>query len=105
MALLQGAMFIQRKSERTFKNENYVQKISSLQTQVQRALSDVYAYSERLKVAALIEEKRRELERLQVGSQLNLLQATDSRLEIKRGLDGAAGQAAQAQRDLQALAG
>ena len=103
MALLQGAMFIQRKSERTFKNENYAQKISSLQTQVQRALSDVYAYSERLKVATLVEDKRRELERLQVGSQLNSLQATDSRLEIKRGLDGAAGQAAQAQRDLQAL--
>ena len=103
MALLQGAMFIQRKSERVFKNENYVQKISSLQTQVQRALSDVYAYSERLKVATLVEEKRRELERLQVGSQLNSLQALDSRLEIKRGLDGAAGQAAQAQRDLQAL--
>ena len=103
LALLQGAMFIQRKSERTFKNENYVQKISSLQTQVQRALSDVYAYSERLKVATLVEDKRRELERLQVGSQLNSLQATDSRLEIKRGLDGAAGQAAQAQRDLQAL--
>lgn len=103
MSLLQGAMFIQRKSERTFKNENYVQKISSLQTQVQRALADVYSYSERLKVAELIEAKRRELERLQVGSQLNLLAATDSRLEIKRGLDNAAGQAAQAQRDLQAL--
>lgn len=103
MALLQGAMFIQRKSERLFKNENYAQKISSLQTQVQRALSDVYAYSERLKVATMVEDKRRELERLQVGSQLNSLQATDSRLEIKRGLDGAAGQAAQAQRDLQAL--
>ena len=103
MALLQGAMFIQRKSERLFKNENYTQKISSLQSQVQRALADVFSYSERLKVATLVEEKRRELERLQVGSQLNLLQATDSRLEIKRGLDNAAGQAAQAQRDLQAL--
>ena len=103
MALLQGAMFIQRKSERTFKNENYVQKISSLQAQVQRGLSDVYSYSERLKVAAMIEDKRRELERLQVGSQLNLLAATDSRLEIKRGLDSAAAQASQAQRDLQAL--
>ncbi len=103
MSVLQGAMFLQRKSERVFKNENYVQKISSLQSQVQRALSDVYAYSERLKVAALVEDKRRELERLQVGSQLNLLAATDSRLEIKRGYDSAANQAAQAQRDLQAL--
>jgi hemolysin D len=103
ISVLQGAMFLQRKSERTFKNENYTQKISSLRTQVQGALSDVYAYSERLKVASLVEEKRRELERLQVGSQLNLLAATDSRLEIKRSLDNAAALAAQYQRDLQAL--
>ena len=103
MSVLQGAMFMQRKGERAFKNENYAQKINGLQTQVQRALSDVYAYSERLKVASEVERKRLELERLQVGSQLNRLAATDTRLEIKRGLDGAAGQAAQAQRDLQAL--
>ena len=103
MSVLQGAMFLQRRSERSFKNENYAQKISSLQSQVQRALSDVYAYSERLKVASTVEEKRRELERLQVGSQLNLLAATDSKLEIKRGYDNAANQASQAQRDLQAL--
>lgn len=103
VSILQGAMFLQRKSERAYKNENYAQKISSLQTQVQGALADVYAYSERLKVAALVESKRRELERLQVGSQLNLLAATDSRLEVKRGLDSAAAKAAQSQRDLQAL--
>ena len=103
MSVLQGAMFLQRTSERAFKNENFAQKISSLQTQVQRALADVYSYSERLKVATEVEQKRMELERLQVGSQLNRLAATDTKLEIKRGLDGAAGQAAQAQRDLKAL--
>ena len=103
MAALQGAIFLQHKAERVFKNENYAQKINGLQSQVRRALSDVYGYSERLKVAAEVESKRRELEQLQVGSQLNRLAATDSRLEIKRGLDGAAAQAAQAQRDLQAL--
>ena len=70
---------------------------------MQRALSDVYSYSERLKVATEVEQKRAELERLQVGSQLNRLAATDSRLEIKRGLDNAANQAAQGQRDLQAM--
>jgi hemolysin D len=103
IAVLQGAIFIQRKAERVYKNENYTQKISSLQSQVQRAVADTYSYSERLKVASEVEQKRVELERLQVGSQLNRLAATDSRLEIKRGLDNAAAQAAQAQRDLQAL--
>ena len=103
MAVLQGAIYIQHKAERTFKNENYSQKISGLQSQVTRALSDVFGYSERLKVATEVEKKRAELERLQVGSQLNRLAATDSRLEIKRGLDSAAAQASQADRDLKAL--
>ena len=100
---LQGALFLQHTAERAYKNENYNQKINGLQSQIQRALADVYGYSERLKVATEVEDKRRELEKLQVGSQLNRLQATDSRLEVKRGLDNAAGQASQAQRDLQAM--
>ena len=103
IAVLQGAIFMQRHSERGFKMENYAQKISSLQAQVQRAMSDQAAYGERLKVAETVERKRAELEKLQVGSQLNLLQATDSRLETKRGLDNAIGQASQAARDLQAM--
>lgn len=103
ISVLQGAIFMQHQAERAYKNENYTQRISSLKSQVQRALSDVFSYSERLKVATEVEKKRIELERLQVGSQLNRLAATDSRLEIKRGLDNAASQAAQANRDLQAL--
>ncbi len=103
MSAVQGALFLQHAAERSFKNENYNQKISSLQAQIQRAVSDLNGYSDRLKVAAEVEQKRLELEHLQVGSQLNRLAATDSRLEIKRGLDGAIAQAAQAQRDIQAL--
>ena len=103
MSALQGALFLQHAAERAFKNENYTQKINSLQTQTQRAQSDVSGYSERLKVAAEVEQKRLELEHLQVGSQLNRLAATDSRLEVKRGLDSAQAQSAQAQRDIQAL--
>ena len=103
VAVLQGAFFIQRKAERAYKNENYTQKISSLQSQVQRAVSDAYAYSERLKVATEVESRRAELERDKVGSTLNRLAATDTRLEVKRGLDNAAAQAAQADRDLKAL--
>ena len=103
MSALQGALFLQHAAERSFKNENYTQKLNSLQAQDQRALSDVSGYAERLKVAAEVEQKRIELEHLQVGSQLNRLAATDSRLEVKRGLDSALAQAAQAQRDIQAL--
>ncbi len=103
LALLQGAIFVQRQAERGFKNENYIQKISSLQSQISRALADKQAYSDRLKVAEELERKRVELERLQVGSQINRLSATDSRLEVKRGFDNATNQVVQAARDLQAM--
>lgn len=102
-SLLQGAMFLQRKAERAFKNENYVQKINSLENQYRRAMADVSAYTQRLKVASEVESRRIELERLQVGSQLNRLAATDSRLEVRRGLENATAQGAQAERDLDAL--
>ena len=104
LALLQSAIYLQRQAERGYKNENYTQKMSSLESQIQRAVSDKYAFSERLKVAEELEKKRIELERLQVGSQINRLAATDSRLEVKRGLDNATGQVIQAARDLQAMA-
>ncbi len=103
VSLLQGAIFLQRQAERGFKNENYTQKISSLQSQIQRAISDKNAYAERLQVAEELERKRIELERLQVGSQINRLAATDSRLEVKRGLGNATGQVIQTARDLQAM--
>ena len=103
LSVLQGAIFLQHQAERSFKNENYNQKINSLQSQIQRAVADKEAYSDRLKVAEELERKRIELERLQVGSQINRLAATDSRLEVKRGLSNATNQVEQAARDLQAM--
>jgi len=103
LGLLQAAIYLQHQSERAFKNENYVQKISSLQSQIQRAIADKDAYSARLKVAEDVERKRMELEKLQVGSQLNRLQATDTRLEMQRGFDNSTNQVVQAARDLQAM--
>ena len=103
LSVLQGAIFLQHQAERSFKNENYTQKINSLQSQIQRALADKEAYADRLKVAEELERKRIELERLQVGSQINRLAATDSRLEVKRGLSNATNQVEQAARDLQAM--
>ncbi len=103
LSVLQGAIFLQHQAERSFKNENYNQKINSLQSQIQRAVADKEAYADRLKVAEELERKRIELERLQVGSQINRLAATDSRLEVKRGLSNATNQVEQAARDLQAM--
>ena len=103
MALLQGAIFAQRQAERGFKMENYAQKISSLQSQVQRAMSDKQSYTERLGVAKDVERMRTELERTGNGSQLNRLQSTDTRMDIQSRLDTATNQAIAAGRDLQAM--
>ncbi len=103
IAVLQGAMFTQRKAERGYKNENYTQKISSLQSQVQRAMSDKVGYTERLKIANELESKRLELERLQVGSQIARLEAASTRVEAQRGLANAEALVVQAARDLRAL--
>ena len=100
---LQVAIFGQRQAERGFKNENYAQKISSLQSQVQRAMSDKVAYTERLRLANVIVSKRAELEKLKVGSQLNLLDSLTQQVEAQRGLDSSSATLMQATRDLQAM--
>ena len=102
-AMMQVAIATQRRSERAFKMEGYSQKIAGLQFQIQRAMADVGGYRDRLKVALEVESKRMELERDKVGSALNRLSATDTRLEVQRGLDNATAQAAQGARDLAAM--
>lgn len=103
MSLMQAAIATQRKSERAFKMEGYAQKINGLKYQIQRSMADVAGYQDRVKVASELEQKRIELEKLQVGSQINRLAATDSRLEVQRGLGNATAQAAQGARDLAAM--
>ena len=99
---LQAMMFEQRHAELTYKLENYRQKIDSLQAKVDQANSDIRSYSERLVVAQKVEGMRKELERLQVGSQLNTLAATDNRVEMARDLESTRAILAGAQRDLAA---
>ncbi len=103
IAILQGAIFNQRAGERGFKNENYVQKINSLQSQVQRAIGDRTGYSQKLVVLKEVQSKRAELERAKVGSQLALLEAQSQVIEAQRGLDNANAVVVQSARDLQAM--
>jgi len=99
---LQAMIYAQRHAERSFKLENYAQKIESLRVKVAQANSDVLTFTERLKLATEVEAKRRELTRLQVGSQLNLLQATDTRVDVDSKLTMARSQGQSAARDLEA---
>jgi len=87
--LLQAAIHTQRASERRSKLEFYHQKIDALASTAARSATDATAFRERLIVAQAVETMRKKLEALQVGSQLNALIATDSRLEIERSLSTA----------------
>ena len=102
-AQVQMSIFGQRKAERTYRLENYRQKIEGLQNTLSKAVGDIKAYTDRLQVASTVEGKRRELEQLGWGSQLNRLQAQDTRLDIQRNLDEAKQVVRSAANDLQAM--
>jgi len=99
---LQAAIYAQRQSQYNYQIEEYKQKIGSLAATVARALSDAAGYRERLAVAQSLENMRKELEKLQVGSRLNTLAAIDNREEMARNLAGAETTAEGARRDLAA---
>ncbi|MFL5255145.1 MAG: HlyD family type I secretion periplasmic adaptor subunit [Rhodopila sp.] len=99
----QGAVYAQRQSEFNFKMENYAQKAESLAATLQRAKADIVSYTDRLGYAKTLEDMRRDLERMNVGSKLNTLSAQDNRAEMQRNLDNARDAAHGAQRDLAAL--
>jgi hemolysin D len=100
---LQAAIYAQRQSERGFKLEYYRQKIDELEATVARSAADVAALRKRLVVAQDVEAMRRQLEEMQVGSRLNLLGATDNRLEIERDLTTAIKTGKGAKADLAAM--
>ena len=102
-AAVQAAIYGQRQAQYRSQIESYTQKIRSLQAQLSRAQSDVKAFTERTEIAADIESKRRELERMQAGSQMNRLSAQDQRIEMQRNLTDATGAAERADRDLQQM--
>ena len=100
---LQAMMYAQRHAERSFKAENYAQKIKLVQVKIAQARADAASLVKRRTLANVLEDKRRQLERLKVGSQLNRLQATDTRVDIDSQLAAARSQVITAQRELDAL--
>lgn len=101
--MAQAALFTQRQAERKFKVANYAEKISSLEAAVSKADGDAEANRQRLGVARQVEGMRKELEHLEVGSKLNSLVATDSRMEVGGRLAQALNTAEAARRELAAL--
>jgi HlyD family secretion protein len=100
---LQAAIYAQRQSQYKYQVEEYAQKISSEAALMARSLSDAAGYRDRLAVAQNLENMRRDLEKLQVGSRLNTLSAMDNRAEMARSLANAETTAEGAKRDLQSI--
>lgn len=81
--------YLQRHQQFTFTVEDYNQKIKSLQAQMNQAQAEITGYGKRLVGLHTIEDMRRDLERMQVGSKLNTLEAIDTRLQIEQSLESA----------------
>jgi hemolysin D len=99
----QASIFGQRQAEFNFKLENYRQKIESLTATMARATADIANFGDRLAYAKTLEQMRKELEHLNVGSKINTLSAMDTRSQMQDSLDNARQQQVGAQRDLSAL--
>jgi hemolysin D len=99
----QASIYGQRQAEFNFKLENYRQKADSLSATINRANADIANYGDRLAYAKTLEQMRKDLERLNVGSKINTLSAMDTRASMQDYLDNAKQQQLGAQRDLAAL--
>jgi hemolysin D len=77
--------------------------MDSLSVSIRRAKSDASSYRDRLVYAKTVEQMRKELEHLNVGSKLNTIAAMDSRAEIQRNAEAADHAVIGSQRDLAAL--
>ena len=102
-SLAQQVMYAQRREEWLLKRENYRQKIGSLQQLLLKAAGDMQGYHDRARFAAEVEDKRRDLEKLGWGSQLNRLTAQDQLAEMRRNYEFAQNTAAGAAKDLAAM--
>ncbi len=101
-AALQASIFNQQSGEYKSSLQNYDQKIEQLQTQITGDNAQASYYRERLGLAIHVEGMRQKLQDLKVGSQLNTLLATDTRLNMAVSLAQAESDAAQASRKLAA---
>lgn len=83
---LQQALWRERQAQYKSQMESYEEKLARLQSNVTKYEMDRVHLNERLKVVREIENMRSSLLATQVGSKLNLLQATSDRIDIERNL-------------------
>lgn len=100
---LQFAIWQARQAEFQSTVSKSRQLIENAQITIERATTDVEHYRTRLNLASDVEDMRKELERIQVGSRLNSLIATDGRVEMAHKLSEAQSTIRSAKSDLEVL--
>ena len=83
----QREYFLQRKAQFDAQVRSYNDQIAQYQSALAKIQNDEARYGDRAKVSREIEQMRATLAAAQIGSRLNLLAATDQKLEIERALD------------------
>ena len=101
--LLQDAIHARRIAEFNSKMDSFRNREEELSSQIARAKADATAYNDRLSFAQSIEDMRKQLEKLQIASKLQLLTAQDVKTEMARALAGAQQIGEGAKRSLAAL--
>lgn len=101
-AALQAAIFQSRKAERTYRIEDFNQKIAELKMIVGKSEHEAGFFKKRVNVAQDVENMRTQLQKMQVGSKLNSLIALNDRLSVASSLSSAVATAAAGERDLAA---
>jgi hemolysin D len=84
---LQRAYYVQRKGQLEAQLRAYDEQIAQNQATIRKLEDDLAHYNGRVKISQEIEDMRASLAASQFGSRLNLLTATDQRLEILRTQD------------------
>jgi hemolysin D len=83
----QREYYLQRKAQFDAQVRSYNEQIAQLKSTIVKYQADEARYGDRQKISQEIEQMRATLAAAQVGSKLNLLVATDQKLEIERALE------------------
>lgn len=102
-ALLQKNLFDQRASQFKAQMASFDQKIAQTQATIQRLRGNEARYKEREKISQQIEAMRQTLVEKQAGSLLNLMMASDSRLEMLRTMEDGQNALVEAQHQIASL--
>lgn len=102
-ALLQKELFDQRSAQYKAQTASFDEKIAQTQATIKRLEGDEARYKEREKISQQIEGMRQQLLERQAGSLLNLLTASDSRLEMLRTMENGRNSLVEARHQLASL--